>query len=118
MLVAGQEQFVLHGVVWGNQGITRKRHPVHHLVILRNGSVKYPECADYLSTRIGQKWILNVVGRTECFKDPARVIRDRCRINPVRLQRSEGKLQLDELVAAIGAPIGAAAENQQQPIWS
>ena len=118
MLVAGQEQFVPHGVVRRNQVITRKRHPVHHLVILRNVSVKYPECADYLAIRIGQKWILNVVGPAESFKDLARVIRDRCRINPVRLQRSEGKLQLDELVAAIGSPIGAAAENQQQPIWS
>jgi hypothetical protein len=113
MLVAGQEQFVPHGVVRRNQVITRERHPVHHLVIFRNVGIKYPECADYLATRIRQKRILNVVGRPESFKDLARVIRDRCRIKAMRLQCSERELQLDELVAAIGSPIGAAAENQQ-----
>ena len=32
------------------------------------------------------------------------------------LQLSESVLQLDELIAAIGSPIGAAAEDQQQAI--
>ena len=36
----------------------------------------------------------------------------------MRFQFSKGVLQLDELVAAIGSPIGAAAEDQQQPVWS
>jgi hypothetical protein len=36
----------------------------------------------------------------------------------VRLEFSKRELQLDELVAAVGSPIGAAAEDQQQPIWS
>jgi hypothetical protein len=34
----------------------------------------------------------------------------------VRLQFSERELQLDELVAAIGSPIGAAAKDQQQAL--
>ena len=116
MLVAGQEQLVPDRVVRCNQVITRERHPVHHLVIFRNVCIKYPECADNFATSIRQERIPNVVSRAESFEKLARVIGNRCRINAVRLQFSERELQLDELVAAIGSPIGAAAEDQEQPI--
>jgi hypothetical protein len=118
MLIAGQEQLVPHSMVRRNQIITRGRHPVHHLVILRNVGIKYAECADYLAAGIRQKWILNIVSRAEGFENLARVISNRRRINAVRLEFSERELQLDELVAAVGSPIGAAAEDQEQPIWS
>ena len=36
----------------------------------------------------------------------------------MRLEFSKRELQLDELVAAVGSPICAPAEDQQQPIWS
>jgi hypothetical protein len=36
----------------------------------------------------------------------------------MRPEFSKRELQLDELIAAVGSPIGAAAENQQQPIFS
>ncbi len=87
-------------------------------MIFRNISIKYPKCADDFATDIRQEGILNVVSGAESFEKLSRVISNRCRINAVRLQFSERELQLDELVAAVGSPIGAAAEDQEQPIWS
>jgi len=87
-------------------------------VIFWNVGVQYPESADNFATDIRQEWILDVVSRAEGFENFARVIGNRCGINPVRLEFSKRELQLDELVAAVGSPIGAAAEDQQQPICS
>jgi hypothetical protein len=87
-------------------------------VIFWNVGVQYPEFADNFATNIRQEWKLDVVSRAESFENFARVIGNRCGIDPVRLEFSKRELQLDELVAAVGSPIGAAAEDQQQPIWS
>jgi hypothetical protein len=116
MLVTGQEQFVAHRAIRRNQVITGERHPVHHLVILWNVGVQYPECADNFAADVRQEWKLDVVSRAESFENFARVIGNRCGVDPVRLEFSKTELQLDELVAAVGSPIGAAAEDQQQPI--
>ena len=116
MLVTGQEQFVAHGAIRPNQVITRERHSVHHLVIFWNVGVQDSECADNFATDIRQEWILDVISRTERFENLARVVGNRCGINPVRFEFSKRELQLDELVAAVGSPIGTAAEDQQQPI--
>ena len=116
MLVTGQEQLVAHCAIRRYQVITWERHSVHHLVIFWNVGVQYPESADNFATDIRQEWILDVVSRAESFENFARVIGNRCGIDPVRLEFSKRELQLDELVAAVGSPIGAAAEDQQQPI--
>jgi hypothetical protein len=87
-------------------------------VIFWNVGVQYPESADNFATDIRQEWILDVASRAEGFENFARVIGNRCGIDPVRLEFSKRELQLDELVAAVGSPIGAAAEDQQQPICS
>src|ERR1700730_2334653 len=86
MLVTGQEQLVTHRTVRRDQIITRERHPIHHLVIFRNISIEYPEGPDNLATDIRQKWILDFVSRTEGFEYLARVVGNRCSINPVRLE--------------------------------
>ena len=75
------------------------------------------ESADNFATDIRTEWILDVVSRAESFENFARVIGNRCGIDPVRLEFSKRE-QLDELVAAVGSPIGAADEDQQQPICS
>jgi hypothetical protein len=85
-------------------------------VIFRNIGIQYSECANNLATDIRQEWILDFVSTTEGFENLTRVVGNRCSINPVRLEFSKRELQLDELVAAIGSPIGTAAEDQQQPI--
>src|SRR5712691_7812782 len=38
-------------------------------------------------------------------------------MNALRLELSKRELQLDELVAAVGSPVSAAAEDQHQPVW-
>ena len=85
-------------------------------MIFRNVGIQYSERADDFATDIRQEWILDVISRTERFENLARVVGNRCSINPVRLEFSKRESQLDELVAAVGSPIGAAAEDQQQPI--
>ena len=116
MLVTGQEQLVADRAIRRYQVITWERHSVHHLVIFWNVGVQYPESADNFATDIREEWILDVVSRAESFENFTRVIGNRCGIDPVRLEFSKRELQLDELVAAVGSPIGAAAEDQQQPI--
>ncbi len=61
---------------------------------------------------------MNFVGIAEPLQNFARVISDRRGIYSVRPEVFERELQLDELVAAVGSPIGAAAEDQQQPVRS
>jgi len=116
MLVTGQEQLVVHRAVRRNQVIAWERHSVHHLVIFRNVGIQYPERADNLATDIRQERILDFISRAERFENLPRVVGNRCGINPVRFEFSKRELQLDELVAAVGSPIGTAAEDQQQPI--
>ena len=113
MFVTGQEQLVAHRAIRPYQVITWERHSVHHLVIFWNVGVQYPESADNFATDIRQEWKLDVVSRAESFENFARVISNRCGVDPVRLEFFKRELQLDELVAAVGSPIGAAAENQQ-----
>ena len=116
MFITAQEYLIAHGTIGRDQVLARPRHPIHHLVIFWNVGVQYPECADNFATDIRQEWILDVVSRAESFENFARIISNRCGIDPVRLEFSKRELQLDELVAAVGSPIGAAAEDQQQPI--
>ena len=116
MLVAGQEQLVAHRAIGRNQVVTRKRHSVHHLVIFRNVGIQYPKRADNLATDIRQEGILYIVSCTESFENLTRIIGNRCGINSMRSEFSKRELQLDELIAAVGSPISAATENQQQPI--
>ena len=116
MLVIGQEQLVTHRTVRRNQVIAGERHSIHHLVIFRNIGIQEPESADNLAAHIRQERILDFISRTERFENLPRVVGNRCGINPMRLEFSKRELQLDELVAAVGSPIGTAAEDQQQPI--
>lgn len=116
MLVTGQEQLVAYCAIRCNQVIAGERHPVHHLVILWDVGIQYPECTDNFAADVRQEWKVDVVSRAESFENFARVISNRCGVDPVRFELFKRELQLDELVAAVGSPIGAAAEDQQQPI--
>jgi hypothetical protein len=85
-------------------------------VIFRNVGIQYPKRADNLATDIRQEGILYIVSCTESFENLTRIIGNRCGINSMRSEFSKRELQLDELIAAVGSPISAATENQQQPI--
>ncbi len=87
-------------------------------MIFRNIGIQEPESADNLAAHIRQERILDFISRAERFENLPRVVGNRCGINPMRLEFSKRELQLDELVAAVGSPICAPAEDQQQPIWS
>ena len=85
-------------------------------MIFRNVGVEYSKRPDHLAPDIRKERILYFVGIAEPLQNFARVISDRRGIYSVRPEVFERELQLDELVAAVGSPIGAAAEDQQQPI--
>ena len=87
-------------------------------MIFRDIRVEYSKCPNHFTADVGKKRVLNLVSRTEPFQNLARVIGYRCSIDAVRLQILERELQLDELIAAVGSPIGAAAEYQQQSVGS
>jgi hypothetical protein len=87
-------------------------------VIFRNVGIEYSKRADHLAPDIRKERILYFVGITEPLQNFVRVIGYRRGIYSVRLETFEGELQLNELVAAVGSPISAAAEDQQQPVWS
>src|SRR5690242_18556306 len=113
MLVVAQKELVAHGSIGCDQKIPWPWYPVHHLVIFRDICVEYSEFPNHFAANIGQQRVRNLVGLTESFQDLAGVVGYRRGINSVCLEILERKLQLDELVAAIGSPIGAAAEDQQ-----
>ena len=118
MLVIAQEQLVAHGAIGRNQVFARPRHPVHHLVILGDVGVENPEGADDLAADVRKQRVFDLVRVAEITENFARVVGNRCGIDSVRFQLSKGVLQLDELIAAIGSPVCAAAEDQQQAFWT
>src|SRR5229473_1791568 len=109
---------VAHSSVGGDQIMPRPRHPVHHLVIFRNVGVEYSKPADHLAPDIRKERIFYFVGLAKPLQNFARVIGYRRSVYSVCLEAFERELQLDELVAAVGSPISAAAEDQQQPVRS
>jgi hypothetical protein len=113
MLVVALEELVAHGSIGCDQKIPWPRYPVHHLVIFRDICVEYPEFPNHFAADIGEERVRNLVSLTESFQDLAGVVSYRRGIDSVCLEILERELQLDELIAAIGSPIGAAAEDQQ-----
>jgi hypothetical protein len=87
-------------------------------VIFRNVGVEYSKRADHFAPDIRKERILYFVGIAEPLQNFARVVGYRRGIYSVRLEAFERELQLNELVAAVGSPISAAAEDQQQPVRS
>ena len=87
-------------------------------MIFRNVGVEYSKPADHLAPDIRKERIFYFVGLAKPLQNFARVIGYRGGIYSVRFEAFERELQLDELVAAVGSPISAAAEDQQQPVRS
>jgi len=116
MLVVAQEELVAHGSIRRDEKIPGPRHPVHHLVIFRDIGVEYPKCPNHFAADIREERVLNLVSLTEPFQGLAGVVGDRRGIDSVRLEILERELQLDELIAAIGSPIGASTEDKQQTV--
>ena len=106
---------------WMTRVLTWRSTPLElFATLLRPGSALRTSLACFpvgpVLRNVRQEWKLDVVSRAESFENFARVISNRCGVDPVRLEFFKRELQLDELVAAVGSPIGAAAEDQQQPI--
>ena len=116
MFIAGQEQFVLHDAVAPDQVFAGPWHPVHHLMIFRDIRIEYSKRTDHLAAGIRQQWKFDLVRFAEVTEYFLRIVSDRRCVDSVCGQFTKCVLQLDELVAAIGSPIGAAAENQQQAV--
>ena len=85
-------------------------------MIFRDIRVEYSKCPNHFAADIGEERVLNLASLTEPFQDLAGVVGYRRGIDSVCLEILERELQLDELIAAIGSPTGAAAEDQQQPV--
>ena len=114
MFVVTQEQLVAYGSIRSYQVISRPWHAVHHLVIFGNVGVEYPERADHLAAHIRQQRILYFVGIAEPLQTFARVIGYRRGVYAVGLEAFERELQLDELIATVGSPIGASTKDQKK----
>ena len=116
MFIAAQEQLISYDSIWREKVFTGPWHPVHHLVVVGNVGVEDSEGADNFATDIREHGIFDLVACRETEENFTRIIGDRRCINSVGFQLSECVLQLDELIAAIGSPVRAAAEDEQQPI--
>src|SRR5208282_533426 len=81
-----------------------------------NVGVEDSERANHLAAGVREQRILDLVGLAEGGENLARVVGDRRGVDSGGLQRLQRLLQLDELIAAVGSPIGAAAEDQQQAV--
>jgi hypothetical protein len=82
-------------------------------MIFRNVPIEYSKCTDDLAADVREQGILEVVCAAESVQRLARVVGDRGGVYTMGLERCQRMLQLDELIAAVGSPIGAAAEDQQ-----
>jgi hypothetical protein len=87
-------------------------------VILGDVGVENPEGADDFAADVSKQRVFDFVRGAEITENFLRVVGNRCGIDSVRFQLPKGVLQLDELVAAIGSPVCAAAEQQQQALWT
>ena len=85
-------------------------------MIFRDICVQYSKCPNHFAADIGKERVLNLVSFTEPFQNLAGVVGYGRGVDSVCLEILERELQLDELIAAIGSPIGAAAEDQQQTV--
>ena len=112
MLVIAQKEFVAHCAVRSNQIVPGPWHPVHHFVIFRYVGIEDSIRANDLTTRIRQKRICDLVGFAEIVQNLVRVVCNRRGVYSLRLELIQRELQLDELIAAVGSPIGAATENK------
>jgi hypothetical protein len=81
-------------------------------VIFGDVGIENSERADDLAAGVREQRIVNLCGLAEGGKNFARIVGDRRGVDTGGLQSLERLLQLDELVAAVGSPIGAAAEDQ------
>src|SRR6185312_6255162 len=93
-------------------------YAVEHRMVGRDIGVEDPEGLNHLAAGIGEHRELDLIGVAEGLQRVARVVGDRCGVDAGGLQFSQREVQLDELIAAIGSPTGAAAEYQQQAAGS
>ena len=81
-------------------------------MILGNVGVENSEGADDSAADVRKQRVFDFIRVAEITQNFLRIVGNRCGVDPVRLQLPKCVLQLDELVAAIGSPIGATAEDQ------
>jgi hypothetical protein len=82
-------------------------------MIVRNIRVEDAERANDLTACIGQERIGNVVRFTKGVESLARIIGDRGGMNAMSTKCCQRHVQLDELIATIGSPIGATTKHEQ-----
>ena len=85
---------------------------------LGNVGVEDSVSANHLAALVRQHRVGDPMGCREAGQDVGRIVTDAGELDPICLQRFVIVLQLDELRAAVGSPVGAAHKYQQQALGS